>query len=380
MLAGVVAGLLVAFPPLPKQQKDAYVVYLGDPALPSTRLSFTMWEDKLPEPKLSPKSFGDPPVPYQFEWLVAGAGRPKEQYEARFLVFSQERKATGDKAQLVVRQMLRQWGYLFEKLGSDHNKTYDNGIVSVYLCWGGKPGGEQLFGEEHRKVVTKRDNGEENTRMVDVKVNTIYIYDLNSFKDPVEMAREVAHEYGHAVLPPVGGFKDPEDWGNGYLGEKLFLRWLRNDLKAGKIETMDTMTASVAELDDWVKKNADPLEAKIAVNGPELGLLEGQGQGAMNEYIGLNLLMETILPPKVFAMAIRDTGSTQAKDFSGALVRTVENWPTGVVLSVPAAYKKGLWIPVGKCKVAGATVTQRKGDWQHIVPGASVVTLVPPKL
>lgn len=366
MLTALTLAIAIAAP-----QRDAYIVYMGDPALPTTRLSYSMTADKLPQPKLSPKLFGDPPQPFQFEWLVSGAGKVNDAMAARFLVFSQERKANGDKAVFVMRQLLRMWDMSVQRLNYDHSAEYDNRIVSVYLCWGGRAGGEQMFDSETRTVGTSK---------VDVKVNTIYIYDLNSFTDPVEMARELAHEYGHAVLPPVGGFKEPEDWGNGYLGEKLFMRWLRDGLKAKTLEPVDVMGASAEQMDAWVKKNVDPLEAKVATNGPELGLLEGQGQGAMNEYIGLTLYMQSILPPKVFNSTLRDTASTQAKDYAGAIVRTVENWNSGVVIAVPSAFKNGLWVPVGKCRVAGAEVKKRKGEWQLVVPGTGAVTLVPPKL
>lgn len=352
-------------------QEGVYVVYMGDPSDPRTRLSYSMTDEKLAEPKLSPKLFGDPPQPFQFEWVVRGDARPNDRYERRFLVFSQERKSTNDKASMVIRQLLRMWEFNYMRLKRDHSRVYENGVVTVYLCWGGTPGGEQLFGDETQTI---------GTRKVDVKVNTIYIYDLNSFKDPVEMAREVAHEYGHATLPPVGGFKEPEEWGNGYLGEKLYLRYLRDLLKAGQITPADSMGATADQLDAWVKKNVDPLEAKIAKNGPELGLLDGQGQGPMNEYVGLNLWMQAVLPFQVYLAAIGDTGSTKAADFGPAIIRTVENWTTGIVLSFPAEYKKGAWVPVGKCRVSGGSVEKRKGDWALVKPGAGVVTLVPPKL
>ena len=367
MISAALALALTLAPP----QREAYIVTIGDPTLPTTRLGYSFSDTKLPEPKLSPKLFGDPPQPYQFEWLVGGSGKVDGGFKRRFNVYAQERKETGDKAVLVVRQLLRMWDMSVQRLNYDHNGMYDNHVVTVYLCWGGTAGGEQVFDVEDRLVGTGK---------VSVKVNTIYIYDLNSFKDPVEMAREVAHEYGHAILDPVGGFKEPENWGNGFLGEKLYMRWLRDGLKAKTLEPVDAMGATAEQLDAWVKKNVDPLEAKIAKNGPELGLLEGQGQGAMNEYIGLTLYMQTILPPKVFNSTLRDTASTQAKDYAGAIVRSVENSASGVVLAIPPAFKKGLWVPVGKCRVAGASVQQRKGEWQFIVPGTGAVTLVPPKL
>ena len=44
-------------------------------------------------------------------------------------------------------------------------------------------------------------------------------------REPLELLRQVAHEFGHLFLPGIGPLTDPEEWGNGFL-EMLILRWL----------------------------------------------------------------------------------------------------------------------------------------------------------
>ena len=45
-----------------------------------------------------------------------------------------------------------------------------------------------------------------------------------------EWLREIAHEYGHVVLPPAAGFRPPlEPYGNGALGETLAMLWIAPD-------------------------------------------------------------------------------------------------------------------------------------------------------
>lgn len=355
---------------LGQDEAQGRLFYIGDPESPNTRLAQYIRDTKLTESKKSPQKFGDPPTPFEFEWLVSGLGRTtglnNPAFLLRFRVFSQQRRQEGDLAPLVTRQLLRMWDFNVQRLGFDHASLYNDGVVDVYLCWGGQPGGEQRFDEDTEKGRI-------------VKVNTIYIYDLPSFKDPVEMCREVAHEYGHATLPAIGGFKEPEEWANGYLGEKMYLRHLRDELRAKRLEPVDAMGATADALDAWVKKNVDPVIQTIAKNGPDLALLDGKGEGAMNAYIGLTLLLQSILPPRVFRACLLDSGSAKAKDFPDAVLRTLENWPTGIVLEIPPAYKAGLWIPVGKTRVAGASVEKRRDSWAFIKPGAGVVTLVPPK-
>src|SRR5579862_1504014 len=67
----------------------------------------------------------------------------------------------------------------------------------------------------------------------------IYLYDIFTDRRPIEWGREVAHEYGHYALPAIGGFTAPEEWGNGYLGERLFWKWLHGDLRAGRLQPDD---------------------------------------------------------------------------------------------------------------------------------------------
>lgn len=70
----------------------------------------------------------------------------------------------------------------------------------VWLCTGGGAGGEQW-----------RSN--------------LYFYHLETPRASIEWLREVVHEYSHLALPAIGGYAAPEYWANGYLGERLLVRW-----------------------------------------------------------------------------------------------------------------------------------------------------------
>lgn len=362
--------VLAAIALLGQDAPASRMIYIGDPDKPTTRLAIFIRDERMATPKLSPKKFGDPPQPLQFEWAVGGlarkSGMNNASFEAKFRVFSQERKAENDPAPKVVRMLLRMWECNALRFSLDHAKLYNDGTVDVYLCWGGQAGGEQRFDDDEDATGLK-------------KVNTIYIYDLNSFKNPVEMAREVAHEYGHATLPGVGGFKEPEDWGNGYLGEKIFMRYLRDELKAKRIEPIDVMGCTLEQLEAWVKAHVDPLTQKAADDGPMFGLLEGTGAAAMDAYLGLNLLLEQILPPRQFAMILRETAYSEAKGYADAVIRSVENNPTGTVLEIPPILRKQLWVPVGRGSVRNADVVKKNRGWWLIKPGLGVVTILPPK-
>jgi len=232
----------------------------------------------------------------------------------------------------------------------------------VYLCWGGIAGGEQRFDVDNRVRPPR-------------KVNTIYLYDIKSFTDPMEMAREVAHEYGHAILPPVGGFKSPEAWANGYLGEKLYLRWIRDEMKKGRYGYLDSMNARLEQIDKWVQTNVDPLVVKAATEGPKADVLVGTGQKAMDAYLGLALYTAQVMPISVFRRSLVLNGTMTAKDYPAAIATAAEE-PEKFALQIPEILKsKAIWIPLGKGKVAGATVIARKGAWAHIQPGEGSVTV-----
>ena len=72
----------------------------------------------------------------------------------------------------------------------------------VWLVRGGQAGGEQ-WGEN------------------------LYFYDLDAPRSSIEWIREIVHEYSHLALPAIGGYKDPEYWANGYLGERVIVRWFQ---------------------------------------------------------------------------------------------------------------------------------------------------------
>lgn len=78
----------------------------------------------------------------------------------------------------------------------------DDEPIDVWLCRSGPAGGEQWR-------------------------NNLYFYDLSTPRSSIEWVREILHEYSHLALPAVGGFSAPEYWANGYLGERLLVRWLQ---------------------------------------------------------------------------------------------------------------------------------------------------------
>jgi hypothetical protein len=367
-------SLLIAALATKGQDPAAMQMFLTEPGGKPPRLAIWVKNQPLDPPKLSPKLFGDPAQRWQFDWVASSFGpdefAPKDpktgqpQARLRFRVFSQLKS---DSTTLVARQAIRMWDILTSRYRAGHSEPINQGIVDYYLCFGGEPGGEQLRGEE---IVNNRP----------VTVNTIYIYDIKSFNKPVEMAREVAHEYGHAVLPPVGGYNAPEYWANGFLGEKLFLRRLREQFaKKPFFEADDVMGASETQVDLWVKQNVDPLVTQAASRPPSSVMLGDRGKVGMDAYIGLVLYADTIFPSSIITRSMLLMGSQDAKDYPDSLLRATQEAPR-ITLSIPDYLKgKPIWIPLGNGKVGQAQVLKKSGDWVQIQPQAGAVVITTAK-
>lgn len=346
------------------QDPAVKITQLSGPEGGEPRLQILQNFERLDPPKLSPKH------KWIFEWIVSGMGRSsiaENTFGLRIRVFAQQKKDTGDPAPLVARMAMRLWDYNVRVLNMPHKEVYDNGRVHIYLCFGGEPGGEQRFDEDEEGGFAKR-------------VNTIYIYQVQNIKNPVEFVRELAHEYGHATLPPVGGFREPEDWANGYLGEKLYIRYLRNELAAKRLGPDDAMGATAEQLDAFVKREVDPLAARVALNGPDMSQLVGSGPKAMDAYLGLVLYAQDILPPRAFSRSMLVIGSTQAQDYPAAVVFALSELESYVIPQPAYAQGKDFWIPIGKGKIAsGAGEIKRSGDWALVRPLAGAIRINNPK-
>ncbi|RYG24678.1 hypothetical protein EON82_09870 [bacterium] len=327
--------------------------------------------ERSPEPRLSGKKFGEPPHPWQFEWSVGGYSKVDGGHALRFDLWSQESTVGSKRPEAVVRALMRLQNYNEAKLRLQHSREFE-GIVTVFLCYGGEPGGEQLVEVQHVPGEPLRG-----VPPSDRKLNSIYLYDLRSFTEPVEMLREVAHEYGHATLPPVGGFTEPEDWANGYLGEKLYLSYLAGALKRGELSPDDAMGATAKDLEAWTAKNVEPLVDTAAQNGPRPALLAGKSKASMDAFIGLALWTQRLYGEKTMTRALVMNGPSATTFPDSTSVAAAE--PDQVTLNFPAAYVgKPVWIPIGedlkKNRILGAQeLGPRKNGWTRIKPSKLVV-------
>lgn len=341
---------------------------LPSPFGPESKVQIMENLDRLEIPKIAPKN-----PSWAYEWSASGFGRSRPGGIAglRTVVYSQ--KPRGDHRLSVARLLMRLWEFNMNRFQTDNPSPCD-GIVTVYLSFGGTAGGEQMFARDPQLLKLGGEND---------KVNTIYIYDIDTFKDPVQMVREIAHEYGHAThatiggrqyLTDIGGFKEPEQWAAGYLGERLFMRWLRDQLRDGKLTPEDTMGATLEQLDPWVKAHCDPLEDAVAKNGPDFATLRRDDAKGMDALIGLVLYMERFLSASELRQTFYLNEQRKAFTLPAALLKTIEP-KEEISWTFPTDWKgRAIWVPAGPFKIAGST--ESKNDWAKVtVPEDGIVRL-----
>lgn len=298
----------------------------------------------------------DPKYRWEFPFVVRAYLSTGGEEGLRFVVHAQTAR-TYPIAIRVARQLLRMLEFAHAHLGYDNPLAYGQ-RVDVFLSDGGKPGGEQGVFE----------GPDESGRLR--SFNCIYIYDLDSFREPVEMAREVAHEFGHVVIPPVGGFEKPERWANGALGERIFLSYLAST----QIADEDRMGASVAAIRSWVAKNVQSLADEVFLHGPSQELVEGRSV-AMEPYLSLMLMFYEALP-EAFGRATKLAGGTSPKDAHIGILKAVEERSLWNIAVPERLRNRAIYIPApGQWDVEGGKALARKGAWLKVQPLASVVTL-----
>ncbi len=185
----------------------------------------------------------------------------------RFAVHVPDRSLLG-LGQRVARFLGILWGLADMKIGT-LNAKLKSGTADVWICRDGEAGGEQSR-------------------------SSIYLYDALASRSDFEWARIVAHEYGHYLLPGPSGYTEPEPWSNGLFGERLFIGWLYDELRTGRLSADDTGLLTLATAEDYYRKQVEPLVDRIAANGPNAERLARKDKAGMDEAIALLLYADRL--------------------------------------------------------------------------------------
>lgn len=301
---------------------------------------------------------------WRFTHRIDVLGRPVGTQESKplFRIYSQSQATSAGTGVNAGRLLARLWDFVQGTLRLKHPPAYGDGVIDVYLCDGGAPGGEQLLG---REVLGGRVRN----------FNAIFVFQVGTLTEPLEAARELAHEYGHAVLPAVGGFVEPEDWGNGYLGERLFLDHLRVETQAGRLPAEDTMGADSKMIGEFCRKEVDPSLSLVAKSGPNVAALRAKGPKALEAYLGVMMYLRTVLDDDTFARVLVLSGSRAHEVLAG--VSESLNLGEAATLRMPSAWlRTPVWIPLPKgWKASETSAVKRNGAWVQIQPTTTSIRI-----
>jgi hypothetical protein len=204
--------LLLFSLPLIAEQFPREFPFQFPPDLPFERIEIANMKALLTsKPFFPPNTIQiDPIHKARFNRVLYGYVEGNDKYKMVFrLYFPSRFLSSWGNDYLTLAKKILAYSLYFYILGSKYlGKTSQwskDGIVDIWLCEGGEAGGEQVG-------------------------RNIYIYQIEKGREEVELIREVAHEWGHHIIPPIGPYEEPEEWANGCIGERLLLKLFLDNL------------------------------------------------------------------------------------------------------------------------------------------------------
>ncbi len=265
--------------------------------------------------------------------------------------------------------MLRAWWYFSHYLGKEPPAE---GPVKTYLLEKGPPGAEAYS-------------------------SAMFFYSANTPRSAVEWARQVGHEYGHLVLPPVGRYIEPEFYASGLLGERLFIQWLAEEAQAVSGTPWPQQPARQALdklLGDEAKFDAAGYLAETAYadlqlwyeKGPDAAYIAGTGRESMHYWLGLMMWIEAALGKEGLREVMDAAPGTSPADFLYALKLVLRQHATDGGIHFNAASldiaRSKLSIPPAQGALGWSAIKLAAGDSavlaMYIPAGLWKLRLVPP--
>lgn len=237
-------------------------------------------------------------------------------YSQRFLVYGAEDE-TRPLIFRAAKLLLLLWGENHSHLRRDH--VPDKPTIQVWLT------------EHPARGLTTDVGGEEFESPNPDRGGQIYLYNVHAERRSIEWTREIAHEYGHYALPGISGFKSPEVWANGVLGERLFLKWLDEDLHSGVLKPEEIPFVTPDQLDDFLARQVTPLIRRVQQSGMSNAALARTDAEGMDNYTALALYVDTLYGSSqlLSAMSYTTPGKSgvlaEAPDFLRGVTESLRN-------------------------------------------------------
>jgi hypothetical protein len=168
------------------------------------------------------------------------------------------------------------------------------------------------------------------------KANHCYIFGSVPTLDANERLRTLLHEWGHLTLSQASarGFTNPEGDASGYLGERLYLKWLYEEVVVAGKKADDGCDPAYLTL--YHQRQIQPLIDQFNAKGPSsVGALTPDG---MNKYVGMALATDEAFGSKLLAKGLFGVDGFRPVDLTNALFVGLTQ-PSSVSINLPA------WVP-----------------------------------
>jgi hypothetical protein len=245
-------------------------------------------------------------------------------------------------AERACRLLLACYDLARTRLGLDHALRYDR-LLRVFLMTEGKAGAEQ-------------------------QQNLMYLYDLSERVPPQEWLRELTHEYGHWILPPINSYEEPEPWANGDLGERWFTLHLVARARSEGSEPDFLMGASLSALEAYLRRTVEPLVERMAREGLHPQRWRSRRRAGYEEYLAFALYIDRVYGSERLGRAMLCAGGVEPDDFLRG-VRESLTEPERLQVQLPFA-NGYLFLPGGAARWRiiephGATLTPdpKRPEW-----------------
>ena len=210
--------------------------------------------------------------------------------------------------------------------------------VDVWLDENGPAGGEELSGH-------------------------LYLTGIDVARPPAEWVRELAHEYAHLTLPKVGPYSEPEKWANGYLGERLFLKWLLidnnvTDLWDQPLNAAGYLTHQV------VPFRTRSLEAGPAA--PDADRMDGRG---MEFFIGTILALEAAHGPTLLRSLLNHFATPRPQNLGSNLTLALDDMQFTPLPLEPGAFIPSSVRPTRSRPGPEGLTVERVAYWVYLTGG-----------
>lgn len=173
--------------------------------------------------------------------------------------------------------------------------------------------------------------------------NHLYLYGTQSDVSPLEWIRRIVHEWGHLTLPAARGYREPEGDAGGFLGERLFLKWLYAEETAKPSEKRPDDGVFGSDVRLYYQKQIAPLLKRFAEGGPNSPKMEGVRTENMDYYIASALAFDEAVGSAMTGKALFAINGVAPKDLLAAMLYAVAR-TEAVTVRLPA------WVPLPKTR------------------------------